>query len=227
MTVSRFIAGKTSAELVRRVPALETNRQTVDSTVEKVVATDQFKSILGQAVAVAETRLVNGSDDNSAMKLKNVGNVISEQLATVDPELAKQVPDGLDAKIASLSEVPALAKAVRTLKTIKYLGVILPPIAVLVLIGSILVAPDRRAAVGRLGVTLAAAAVILFLAAGTGRAFVLDAVPSGIDRDAAGGVWDEVIGPFGTWLIVAFASGLALLAGAVMAGRANRSRPAY
>ncbi len=224
--VREFIAKKTASELVNRVPALESNRQEVESAASKVVATDQFKSILGTAVTVAEGRLVDHDKDNAAMKLRNVGEVISAQLAKVDPQLAAQIPDDLDAKIASLTGAPAIADITRTLKTIRFLGVLLPLVAILLLTGSVVVAPDRRGAFARLGVTLVVAAIVLVLLSYLGRARVLDVVPSGLDRDAAGGVWDEVIGPYRTWLILAGVAGLVLVLGAFAAGRGGRD-PAY
>jgi hypothetical protein len=224
--VRKFIAHKTAAEIVGRVPALESSQGAVETATNKVVASDQFKTVLGTAVAVAETRLVDKGNNDAAMKLQNVGDLVRTQLATVDPKLAAQVPADLDAKIASLSGAPAVGSVVRTLKTIRFLGVLLPPVAIILLIASVLVSPDRRAACGRLGVTLVVFAVGLIVVSYLGRNRVLDVVPSGLDRNAAGGVWDEVLGTYRTWLILGGVAGLALVAVAVFAGRRGRD-PAY
>jgi hypothetical protein len=217
--VRRFIAQKTSAELVRRVPDLESSSDEVQSVTNKVVETDQFKAILGAAVVAADDRLVDQEQDKTSMKLQNVGKLIHDQLETVDPDLADQIPTDLDAKIADLGGVPELNATVRFLRTIRWLGTLLPPIGILLLIASVLVAADRRVAVGRLGVSLAITAAVLIVLSFATRAVVLNQVPDGIDRDAAGGVWDEVIGPFRTWLIVAGLLGLLLVAGAAAARR--------
>ena len=217
--VRKFIAQKTAAEIVRRVPTLESNQGEVESVANQVVATDQFKAILAAAVVAADDRLIEHKKDNTAMKLDNVGRVIHDQLESVDPKLAAQVPTGLDAKIANLGGVPQLNDTVRFLRTIRWLGTILPPIGVIALIASVLVAADRRVAVGRIGVALVIVAVVLIALSLITRAVVLNQVPGGIDRDAAGGVWDEVIGPFRTWLIVAGVVGVALIVGATVAGR--------
>jgi hypothetical protein len=224
--VRKFIAHKTAAEIVRRVPALESSRSVVEKATNKVVATNQFKQVLGTAVAVAESRLVDKGNNDAAMKLQNVGQVVKAQLASVDPQLANQVPDDLDAKIASLSGAPAVGSVVRTLKTIRFLGVLLPPVALILLVASVLVSPDRRAACGRLGVTLVIVAVGLIVVSYLGRNRVLDVVPSGLDRDAAGGVWDEVLGEYRTWLVLGGLAGLALVVGAALAGRRPQD-PAY
>ncbi len=217
--VRKFIATKTSAEIVRRVPALASNRDEIQSVANDVVTTDQFKAILGAAVVAAEDRLVDRKKDKTAMKLDNVGQVIHDQLETVDPGLAAQVPTGLDAKIAALGGVPELNDTVRFLRTIRWLGTLLPPLALIALAASVFVASDRRVAVGRLGVALVIAAVVMLVLSFVTRTVVLNQVPSGLDRDAAGGAWDEVIGPFRTWLIVAGVVGLVLIVGATAAGR--------
>jgi hypothetical protein len=224
--VRKFIASKTADEVVKQVPALESNRQTVEAATDKVVSTDQFKAVLGAAVVVAANRLIDHDKDNAAMKLQNVGQEVKTQLEAIDPKLAAKVPDDLDAKVASLANAPAVASVTHVFNTISALGVILPPIAILLLIASVLVAPDRRAATGRLGVTLIVTAIVVIVVSYMGRNRVLDVVPSGLGRDAAGGIWDEVIGPYRTWLIVGGLAGVALLIGALVAGRARRD-PAY
>ncbi|MDX6636702.1 MAG: hypothetical protein QOJ01_213 [Solirubrobacterales bacterium] len=217
--VRDLVSRQTTNALVHRIPALASSRREVEKTTGKVIESQPFKSILSQAVVLAEQNLVDHGVDNSVVRLRKVGAVVRKQLAAVDPSLAASIPDNLDARIASLGNVPALTNAVQALHTVGFLGSVLPPVAVLLLLASIFVAPDRRAAAGRLGVTLIVVGALCVALSYVGRAMALGAVPSGLDRDAAGSVWDEVIGPFRTWLIVAAAAGLALVVITVALGR--------
>jgi phosphatidylglycerophosphatase A len=126
--------------------------------------------------------------------------------------LAAQIPTDLDARLLSIGKSPALTNVLQAIDKVKALGTILPPIAIILLVASVFAGGDRRAATLRLGVGLFAWGIAGFLFLTLARAVAVDQVPNGVDRDAAGPVWDEVIGPFRVWLLVAAAIGLGLAA---------------
>ena len=82
----------------------------------------------------------------------------------------------------------------RFVRAIEVLGIVLPILALLVLAGSVAVAPDRRRAIERAGLAVAAAAataLAIFLVA---RSLALAQIEDPLNQDAVSALWDALLG---------------------------------
>ena len=219
--VRHFIANETATQAIERVPELSAHKGTLEQATSAVVATDEFKSLVRGAIVTAEDALLKQGVDNTEMQLQNVGALVRKQLAKVDPALAAQIPTDLNTRLANLGRAPALTNFLQAVKKVDVLGVILPPIAIGLLIASVAVGGDRRRATLRLGLGLLAWGLAGFVLMVITRGIALNAVPAGSSRDAAGPVWDEVLGPLQLWLLAVGALGLGLAVFAYWRGRSS------
>lgn len=220
--VRRYLAHEAAGQVIAHVPQLGADRATIERATRAIVSSRPFRSLVRGAIVATEHAVVDNGVDDTVMKLQHVGTLVRGRLQQVDPALAAKVPADLSTRIASLGHAPLLTNALQAIKDVDLLGTILPPIAVALLIASVLAGASRRAAAVRLGLGLLVWGVAGFILMELGRAAALDAVPAGIQRDAAGPVWDEITGQLRVWFLVAAAAGLGLAVLAYWLGRANR-----
>ena len=221
--IKDFVAQKTANAAIAQAPDLADSREEIQNATKAVTGSDAFETVVTKAIVTANHALLDNGNDNTIMQLQNLGSVVRNQLAESNPELAARIPDDLDAQIADLGRSHGLTNVLQAIEKIKFLGLILPPIALALLIASIFAGADRMAALMRLGIGLmiwgAASFVVLLLA----KPAAVSRAPEGIQRDAASAAWDEIVGALGTWYVITAVIGIALAAVAFYAGRREGS----
>ena len=224
--IKDFVAQKTANAAIAQAPDLADNREQVQNATKAVTGSDAFEAAVTKAIVTANHALLDNGSDNTVMQLQDLGKIVRDQLAKTSPELAARIPDDLDAQIADLGRSHGLTNVLQAIEKIKFLGLILPPIAIAMLIASIFTGADRLAALTRLGIGLAvwgaASYVVLLLA----RPAAVNRAPEGIQRDAAGAAWDEVLGALGTWYVLTAVAGIVIAGVAYYASR-REGRAAY
>jgi hypothetical protein len=221
--IKDFVAQKTANAAIAQAPDLADSREEIQNATKAVTGSDAFETVVTKAIVTANHALLDNGNDDTIMQLQNLGSVVRNQLAESNPELAARIPDDLDAQIADLGRSHGLTNVLQAIEKIKFLGLILPPIALALLIASIFAGADRMAALMRLGIGLmiwgAASFVVLLLA----KPAAVNRAPEGIQRDAASAAWDEIVGALGTWYVITAVIGIALAAVAFYAGRREGS----
>ena len=148
---------KGSTELLQAKPLLQT---ITDATLR----TPAFGSVFRTA-ALQLHRLAFRRDGSSiALDLADVGQVVAGAARAIAPQVAKRIPRDLDARLIDFRKRQWATKTLQAADKVRVLGIVLPIVALLLMAGAIAVAPNRRGAVTRAGVSVAVVAAIGFAA---------------------------------------------------------------
>jgi hypothetical protein len=212
-----------SSELLQAKPLLQT---VADATLR----TPAFRALF-RAAALNLHELAFTRDDRSvALDLADLGQVIVGAARAVAPRIAKQIPPDLNARLIDFRKRQWATTTLEVADNVRFLGIVLPILAVLLIAGAIAVAPDRRSAVTRVGVAIAVVSAIGFGALlylrnnGVGGN---DALATTAGRE----LFDVFFGDLRTWCLWVGGAGLVVAAAATsilqpveVASRAQRAR---
>ena len=159
------------------------------------------------------------------MNLGDAATVVGFAVQSVSPKLARDIPDDIDPDVFSLDRDEFTGETLAIADHLRLFGLLLPIAAVLLFVAAIALGPDRRVAVLRVGVGVAAAGTLLAVTLLILKARVIagvvgeDEVTDQEVRDAASGLIDAYLGDLVGW-------GLLLgLLGVVLAGAAAALDP--
>jgi hypothetical protein len=216
-----------STELLQAKPLLQT-------VADAALRTPAFRSLFRTA-ALNLHRLAFSHDESSvALDLADVGQVIAGAARGVAPQIANQIPRDLDARLIDFRKRQWATKTLEVADNVRFFGIVLPILAVLLMAGAIAVAPNRRSAVTRVGTAIAATAAVGVVA----LLLVRDGIHlTGIGGDdaratrAGRALFDVYFADLRTWCLWVGAAGLVLAAAATsvlqpveVASRAERAR---
>jgi hypothetical protein len=141
--------------------------------------------------------------------------VVSSALQTLAPKLgrklARDVPKRVESVLLTLRRRSFAVATLRLGEKIRLLGIVLPPVAVLLLALGIFVAPDRRRAVTRAGVAVGVLGIAFAIALEVFRRYVIahtfgaNELTTTEVRGAVGDLWSAYLGDLLTWTLVASA----------------------
>jgi hypothetical protein len=204
-----------STDLVAARPLLQT-------VVDTVIETRQFRDVFREAAAEANRLLFVRDRSNVAVDLADSVEIVRFALRSVQPGLADQIPKGVQVELAKLGRQDFAKQSLAVADSIRVLGIIAPLLAVLALIGSVVVSPDRRAGILRAALAIAAAGTVLaaimivirarFVAGSVGEDELTDEQVQG----AVGGILDAFFGDLFAWALLLALGGL-IVAGAAAA----------
>jgi hypothetical protein len=214
-----------STDLVAARPLLE-------SVVETVVQTQPFRRVFRTAAIEAHRVFFTRDSDNALVRLGDAATVVEFALRSVSPRVAQEIPDDLDADLITLSRADFAGQTLAVADRLRLLGWLLPALALLLLLGAVAVAPDRRVAVLRAGVGVAAAGALLSITLLVLRSRVLAGV-TGEDeltdedvRGAVDGLLDAYLGDLVTWGLLLALLGVVLAASAAALDPGDVKAPA-
>ena len=208
--VERYVSTQITERVIDRIdPDLVSFKPLVESAVASLLDTEALRRALRRGVLVAHGAVFDRDLDSAAVAVGNVGALIVPALERVDPQLAGQVPRGLDAQIADFADQPVLVDAAQAASTVDRLAGLLPALAIILIGGSVLIAQSRRRAAIAAGLAIVALATVSFVALKVGRAALLDRV-DGSERDAAAAAWDAYLGDLLTWELAIAAIGVVI-----------------
>jgi hypothetical protein len=174
----------------------------VRSVSSGIVASGAFSALVRHAMLDIHRSIV--AHDGRTIRL-NVGDaaVLAEAaLQRLNPGLAKSIGAERIASLVKLQPAGALLRIVRLAARARTAAWVLAALAVLAAIGGLAAAPDRRLAAFRLGLWLAAGALVLVALLAIGRLIAEQSVPNQ-HRGVAGAVWSAFLGGLRTqalWL---------------------------
>ena len=200
-------------QLVDKAPQLVSVRPLVDATVQGAIRTAAFRSLLRDGAETAHARLFGREIDNTVLKVVDVGALVTSALGQIAPSAARKIPGGLDVKLVQFSNATdgaATTDLGQTADDARYWTPIAAVLAVLALIASILLAPDRRRGLARAGFAVTAAGGLVVVAYYVGRAYVAGRANSPEAADAIRSVWGAFFLDLRDWNLFLVVAGLAV-----------------
>lgn len=189
-------------------------RPVIQAVGEALVDSEPFRLAVRTGVSRAHRAAFRGQRDETAVTAANVGVLAIEAVERLDPELARQIPKDLDAKLIEFEEGGVGLDLVQVTREVDVLALVLPLAALLLYAAAIAVAPDRRRAVTRVGIAVAVVGGTIAVAYTAGESLLLGRIDDDVNRGAAEAIWGSMLGDLRAW-------GLALgAAGAIVAGAA-------
>ncbi len=221
--VREVVATEIVVQLVERGSAdLVAARPLLESVVDTVVETRQFRDVFRTAAEEANRLLFVRDKSNVAVDVADSIEIVRFALQSVQPQLADQIPEGIDVKLAKLGSQDFAKQSLVVADKIRLFGIVAPLLAVLVLIASVVASPDRRAGVLRAALAIAVAGTMLAITLIVLRARVVagtrgeDELTDEQVQGAVGGIIDAFLGDLFGWALLLALGGL-VVAGAAAA----------
>ncbi len=217
--VNRYVSARITDRVIDRVdPNLVAVNPLVESAVGALLDTEALRAALRRGVLVAHGAVFDRDLDAAAVAVADVGALIRPPLERLDPQVAAQVPQGLDTEIANFADQPLLVDSAQAADTLNRWAGVLPALAILLLAGSVLLAPHRRRAAIRAGLAIVCVAAVSIVAYEVSRGALLSRVDGG-DRDAAAALFGELFGALVGWELAVAALGVVLATAAAATTR--------
>jgi len=216
--VRRVVAREIVVQVLDRAsPDVLAARPLITGAVETVIATPQFRGIVRTAAEHAH-RLLFDRGGNVAFDIADAGTVVISALRTLAPNVAKQIPPGVDARLLDLRKRSFAVSTLRVADKVRTLGWVLPLVALVLFALAVAVAPRRRVAFTRCAVALTIAAVAVFADLALLRHHTLvrlfgsEELSTADMRSAAAALWDAYVGGLSRWALRLALAGLILTA---------------
>lgn len=175
----------------------------VHDQVAKIVASDRFAEVWDQVNRTAHTQLVALLEGDQGKLVTAQGNTVTLNLAPAIAQVRSNLVDqGFTVaeriptvqKSFVLVESDSVTKAQWAYKALEKLGAWLPVIAVLLLAGGVLLARDRRRALLRGSLGVAAAMILLGVGLAVARTWYVNTTPANVlTATTAGDVFDTLV----------------------------------
>lgn len=194
-------------------------RPLVESVVDTVIGSAPFRELFREAALRAHLILFERDRRAVPFDLSDAVSVVRFGLQSVSPELAEEIPSEVDVAALALDRRDFARTTLTVADRTRFLAIVAPLLAILALLGSVLLAPDRRTGLLRAAVAVAAGGVLIVVAMLILRARILAGVIGSeelTDADARGavaGILDAYLGSLVGWG-TAIAFGGAVVAGA-------------
>ena len=176
-----------SAELIQARPLLE-------AAVAAALDTGAFQAVFDRAAQNVHKLLFERDRGSIVLDLADAGIVVINALRAIAPKLAKEVPPDLEGALINLSDRQFATDALDGAAKVRLLGIVLPLLALLLFVGSLLTAADRRRAVVEVGVAVAVVGGLVVISLLVAKAIVLGNVDDSDAREAASAAWDSFLG---------------------------------
>ena len=143
-----------STDLVAARPLLE-------SVVDAVIGSAPFKKLFRQAAVETNRVFFKRERRNALFDLSDATQVVHFALRSVSPDLARQIPKDIDANLVTLRRREFAGKTLAIADDVRLLGVVLPLLSLVLFAAALVLAPDRRVAVLRIGIAVGTSAALL------------------------------------------------------------------
>ena len=169
-------------------------RPLIESVVTGALGTPPVKAAVGEAVKAVNAKLFDRDPDTLLLNLADAASLAAGTLEAVDPQLAKRVPRQVEDVRIEITASAGPIDTIQLARRVRLGGLVLPPLAVLALLGSVAVAPDRRRALVRASLAIAVAAVVALVVLAVGKALVVSEFDDDLVADAVSATWDALLG---------------------------------
>ena len=209
--VSAFVAERIADAVLRRSPDLTAFRPLVRASAQGTVSSSAFRTAMRATARTAHRAAFSEGGRELLLSVEDVDVLLRGALAHANPEIAAKVPTGFKTIVTSLGGT----RSTRLLLELGHRGRRLAAFAwtlvslgVLLLVGSVLLAPSRRRGLLHAAVDLAAAGLLVALLLPVGRLLVFRLAPDPLGAAAAAGLFDAFAGGLRTWALALAGIGL-------------------
>ena len=204
----------TDAALDAGPPQLVNARPLIEAVVVGALGTPPVRSAVGEASRTVHAKLFERDPETLLLDLASAASVALQAVEAVSPALAERIPARIrDVRIeitASAGPIDSLALA----EDVRLAGLLLPPLALLTLLASVAIAPDRRRALVTASIAVAVAALIGLLLLLIGRSLLLAQFDDDLVSDAVTAGFSALLGDLRSALVIAAILALVLAAAA-------------
>jgi hypothetical protein len=200
--VQEALAGPIVDQAVDRGPDVLINaRPLLLSATEGVLESTPFRAVFRKGARKVHKAVFSKDRNEIALTVANADVLIADAVSAKSPKLGAKIPRNVGDRLVALTESNTLLTVVRVSDDVRFLGLLLPLLALLCLAGSVAVAVDRRQAllVASSGVTVAA--VIGFFLLLIARAIVLSQFDDETVHLAVAAVWEAFFGGLRAWIL--------------------------
>lgn len=181
-----------------------------------MIDTQPFERVLREAARQAN-KVLFSSDRTVVVQLEDVTKVVRSALESANPKLAEKIPKNVSPELARLDQAKFSTGTLRAADDVRFLGIVLPLLAVVAFAAAIAIAPDRRAAVTRSGIAVGIVGAAALIALTVLRSLVVDGLEADVlteeeVRAAGEAVWDGFLGGLSSWALAVGAAGLVIAA---------------
>lgn len=156
------IGEQLAAAVVDADPDLVAIQPAIESGAAALVASSALNGIFTTAVASFHSALTQEGSDSAVLTIADLGSSAVSLLEAVAPDLVQKVPADLDVTLASIGgQEGAAAQIIPWFQAITALALVLPVLAIAVWVIAVVLAPDRRMAILKIGWALIAVAATL------------------------------------------------------------------
>jgi hypothetical protein len=225
--VTKALADPITDQAVDRGPDVLINaRPVLLAATEGILQSSPFRSAFRKGARKVHKELFSKDRGEIVFTLSHANVLLSGALAAASPKLADKIPTDLGDRLVEVTESGPVLKAVRISDNVRILGLLLPPLAILCLVGSVAIAVDRRKALLFTATGMVVTAGVAFAAFLIGRSVVLSRFEDDTVHDAVAGVWNAYLGGLGTWILALGFISILLAASAAMARERDPLVPA-
>ena len=211
--VADFVGDRLATAVLEKEPDLTAFRPLIVGTARAAVSSSSFQALVKTAARTAHRGLFAEGTRTVMISVPDVGVLLKSALAKASPAVAEKVPARVQAVLTSIGG-SGVDRAVLRLWDVsrrsQWLAGILGFGGGLMALGGVLLARNRRHAIGRLGLDLLVAGVALFLLSAGGGAIVSLFPHDELAKRAAAGLWDAYTTTLRTWAFVLGGTGLVL-----------------
>lgn len=211
-------------ELTRSAePDLVNARPLLVTAIEAILDTEAFRGVFGEAVERAHQTLFTREGEQLVLNLADVTTVAIEGVRAVSPEIAQQIPADVNPKLDQLISSELLIDLVQLAEDVRFEGLVMPLIGLLLLGGAVVTDRDRRRGLRSASIGVAIALSVGLAVYLVGRSLALAQL--GELSEAGAAVWDAYLGDLFTWLVLVLGLSLIVTAALTMRRRVDALEP--
>ena len=199
-------------ELINARPVLSTAAQ-------GVLESRPFRGAFRDAAARAHRTLFSRDRDQLVLNIADAGAFVIDAVQAISPKTAKEIPKDIQPGLIELTESDFAIQTVQAAEGVRFLGLFVPGLGFLLLVGSVVVAPDRRRGVVTVSAAVAVAAAVGLIALVIGRSLLLGQFDDDVLRDAVDAAWGQYLGGLRTWFLGVGVAAIVLAAAATSTAR--------
>lgn len=186
----------------------------LEGAVSGALETNAFKDVFQDAVRKMH-RAMFGKDRNElVLTIEDANAVIVGAVRAINPKVAKQIPDDVGQRLVRITNSRTALTAARWAEQVRFLGLVLPPLAILCIAGAVWIAPDRRKALVNSLIGVGAAGAVGFVVLLVARTLLLRKFGDETLHDAVADLYDNYMGGLADWCLLGGVVAIALAAAA-------------
>ena len=214
--VRATLADRIVSAAIEVEPDLLSARPLLESAARGAIDTPAFEGLVRAAAINAHRLLFDAEEPTIAVDVADAAELILPAVRSVDPELAEDLPERLEAPLATLDRRDFAADTIEFADQIRFLAIVLPLLGIALLGVAVSLSDHRGLALRRAPLAVAAAAGLVLLALALAEPDAtrrVEGLTLGQANEAIDDAWDALLGPLRTAALATaiVALGIALL----------------